>query len=119
MNGSLLMAAKRVPHSHRELRHPQTSNPFHDWWAAGRFQCPLCLAIMAADGTDIALEFTGTLPYRIAYDYDIRWWQNSYLATLPHLDHFDRAWVREGMAGALRRGKEKRHLAPGAGESRG
>lgn len=105
---SLLEAAKRVPHSHegQDPRHPQYGNPLYDWWEAARFMCPLCLAIMAADGTDIAFGFASQLPYATQYAFDVRWWKRAYLFTLPYVtDEVDRQWLRERLAEAPRRGK--------------
>jgi hypothetical protein len=118
---SLLDAAKSVQHSHKgqDVMHPQFGNPLFDWWAATRFLCPLCLAIMVAGGTDVALEFVHTLPFRVERDADVRWWRAAYLATLPYVvDPLDREYLRERMADALRRGKE-RHALVAAGGSDG
>lgn len=108
---ALLTAAQTYPHSHRGLSHGQESNPFHPWSAACRFRCFTCLFIMAHDGTDIALAFTQQLPWKIdrrmRNDEEATWWKETYLYTLKWVeDAADREWMREQLAGALRRGKE-------------
>lgn len=108
MVASLLEAARKTDHSHRPFHHPQEGNPFVAWWEAARFRCPLCLAIMAADGDDIAFAFSVQLPYEIRSVRAVRWWKTAYLETLPYLlDPLDRQWARERLAESLRRGKEK------------
>lgn len=115
----LAAAARAVEHSHKGMDHPQEGNPFYRWTDDCRFRCPLCLALMKLDGTDIALAFIQQLPWRIErrnlhfrphtafWDYEAEWWKHTYVTVLPHLaEDWERGYVREQLANALSRGRE-------------
>lgn len=102
-------------HSHRDLGHGQTGNPFFPWWHQARWNCDLCLLVLLAEEGEFGLlfEFTTALPLAINRSYvgdsEAWWWKAAYLKVLRHLsDPEDRWEAREALAWALRRGREER-----------
>lgn len=111
----MLDEALGAPHSHDHIGHGQHGNPFYDWWSDCRFKCPICLAKMVHDGEDVSLLFVQALPYRINRRYvgdsEAWFWKDSYLLALRYVfDRFDREYMRERLAEALRAGREHDEL---------